>query len=102
MRQTVFLLILAVTTSLLAGLLAPASHRESRSLGWAIRAMLEMAGIAALFLVGNLALGAAIVLAIRGVSSVFVSIYMLNDVSLVALSILQGAVFFCWRRRGAG
>jgi len=28
----------------------------------------------------------------------FVSIYVLNDLSLVPLSILQGAVFFCWRR----
>jgi hypothetical protein len=26
---------------------------------------------------------------------------MLNDLSLVALSFLQGAVFFCWRRQPA-
>jgi hypothetical protein len=102
MRQTGFLLMLAVTTSLLAGFLVPEAVAGNRSLGRAVLAVLEMAGIAALFLAGNLVLGAAIVLAIRGASSVFVSIYMLNDVSLVALSILQGAVFFCWRRRGAG
>lgn len=102
MRQTGFLLLLVVTTSLLAGLLIRKPAAGSRSLGRAVLAVLEMAGIAALFLAGNLLLGAATVLAIRGASSVFVSIYMLNDVSLVALSILQGAVFFFWRRRGAG
>ncbi len=102
MRQTGFLLMLAVTTSLLAGFLVPKAVAGNRSLGRAVLAVVEMVGIAALFLAGNLVLGAAIVLAIRAASSVFVSIYMLNDISLVALSILQGAVFFCWRRRGAG
>ena len=101
MRQAGFLLMLTVTTSLLAGLLVRGPEPGSRTLGRAVAAMLEMAGIAVLFLACNLMLGAAIVLAIRSASSVFVSIYMLNDVSLVALSILRGAVFFCWRRRGA-
>jgi hypothetical protein len=44
-------------------------------------------------------LAAAIVLAIRTLSSHFVSIYVLDDLALVALSLLQGAVFFFWRRR---
>jgi hypothetical protein len=101
MWQAGFLLVLVVTTSLLAGPLAPGPAAGRRSLGRAVAAVLEMAGIAALFLACNLALGAAIVLAIRGASSVFVSIYMLSDVSLVSLSMLQGAVFFCWKRRGS-
>lgn len=101
-RQAGFLLMLAVTTSLLAALLVHGPEAGTRALGRAVAAVPEMAGIAALFLAANLALGAAVVLAIRGASSVFVSIYLLNDISLVALSIVQGAVFFCWRRRGAG
>jgi hypothetical protein len=63
---------------------------------------LELFGMSAFFLAGNLLLGLMIVLATRSVSPHFVSIYVLNDLSLVALSILQGAVFFCWRRGPAG
>ncbi len=64
----------------------------------AVRLTLELVGIATLFLLGNLALGLAMILAIRGMTPVFVSVYVLNDTALVALSALQGAVFFCWRR----
>ena len=59
---------------------------------------LELVGIATLFLLGNLALGLAIILGIRNVTPIFMSVYVLNDTALVALSALQGAVFFCWRR----
>ena len=58
-----------------------------------------LVGISVLFLVANLALGVAIILAIRTISAFFLSIYVLNDLSLVALSLLQGAIFFCWRRQ---
>lgn len=98
MWQSGFLLTLAGTTSLLAWLFTAAPRVNGRSLGHAVLLVLEMAGIAALFLAGNLVLGVAIVLMIRSVSSAFVSVYMLNDIALVALSALQGAVFFCWRR----
>lgn len=98
MWQSGLLLMLAATTSVLAALLTPALRSNQRSLARAIRLVLEMTGIAALFLVGNLVLGVTIVLAIRSLSRAFVSIYMLNDAALVALSALQGALFFCWRR----
>ena len=74
------------------------SGAERRTISGGILRALELAGISTLFLIGNLAVGLAIVLGIRNVSSWFVSVYVLNDTSLVALSALQGAVFFCWRR----
>ena len=43
------------------------------------------------FLVASLAIGLAVVLATRALSMRFVSVYILNDVSLVALSALQGS-----------
>lgn len=92
-------LLLAIATSLAVGLIARRAGPGHRGLADAVRLVLELAGISTLFLVGNLALGVAIVLAIRLLSSFFVSIYVLNDLSLVALSFLQGAVFFCWRRQ---
>ena len=97
--SSLLLLLLAIATSLAAGLVARRAGPGHRGLADAVRLVLELAGISTLFLVGNLALGVAIVLAIRLLSSFFVSIYVLNDLSLVALSFLQGAVFFCWRRR---
>jgi hypothetical protein len=93
------LLLLVIVTSLAVGLIARRAGPGHRGLADAVRLVLELAGISTLFLVGNLALGVAIVLAIRLLSSSFVSIYVLNDLSLVALSFLQAAVFFCWRRR---
>jgi hypothetical protein len=97
MGPTLLFLGLAGVTSLVAGLLMPGAKRPG--LGRAGLLALELVGMSALFLVANLLLGGAIVLAIRLVwPPQFVSIYVLNDLSLVALSILQGALFFCWRR----
>ena len=95
---SLLLLLLPVTTSLAAIRIARRAGPGHRGLADAVWLVLELAGISTLFLVANLALGVAIVLAIRTLSSFFVSIYVLNDLSLVALSFLQGAVFFCWRR----
>ena len=102
MWQSGFLLLLAATTSVLAGLLTRAPRVNGPSLGGAVLLVLEMAGLGVLFLLGNLVLGLAIVLTIRSVSPAFVSVYVLNDGSLLALSAVQGAVFVCWRRGRLG
>jgi hypothetical protein len=102
MEQGLLLLLVAGSTSLGAALAARVLGAESRGLGSAILLVLELAGISSLFLLANLALGLVIVLSLRRVSSLFLSVYVLKDASLVALSALQGAVFFCWRRREAG
>jgi hypothetical protein len=99
--SSLLLLLLPAATSVAMVLIARRAGPGHRGLGDALRLVLELAGISTLFLVANLALGVAIVLAIRTLSAFFVSIYMLNDLSLVALSFLQGAVFFCWRRQPA-
>ena len=96
MAQGVLLLLVVVMTSLVAGWAV--RRRRLRRLADAMGLTLELVGIATLFLIGNLALGLAIVLAIRSVTPIFVSVCVLNDTALVALSALQGAVFFCWRR----
>jgi hypothetical protein len=69
-----------------------------RGLGPAVRQTFEMAGLTVVFLVVNLALGLAFVLASRALSMPFVSVYILNDVTLIALSALQGVIFGWWRR----
>lgn len=91
-------LLLAATTSLVAFLIGRGAGAGHRGLARAVLLALELVGTAALFLAGNLLLGVALVLAIRSFSPVFVSIYVLDDVALIALSLFQGVVFFCWRR----
>jgi hypothetical protein len=98
MAQGGLLLLVVAMTSLAAGWIL--RTRRPGRFADAVRLTLELVGIATLFLLGNLALGLAIIFAIRSVTPVFVSVYVLNDTALVALSALQGAVFFCWRREG--
>ncbi len=99
MGSSVLLLAVAGLTSLAGGLAMRRSGVAGRGLGAALRDVLELAGFVTLFFLANLALGLAIVLGIRSVSAAFISVYWLDDVALVALSLLQGAVFFFWRGR---
>ena len=54
-------------------------------------------GLTVLFLAANLAVGGAAVLGLRVVTGGFVSVYALNDVTLVGLSALQALAFAWWR-----
>ena len=63
----------------------------------AITEMLECLGLTTVFLVGNLAVGVTLILGIRALTGRFISVYWLNDVSLVLLSFVQALVFLSWR-----
>jgi hypothetical protein len=95
-----FLLLLVSMTSIAAYLFG--RHRlglERRRLGVAVLSVLELIGLSLLFFTVNVGLGLASILAARELTSAFVSVYTLNDVSLVGLSVLQGLVFGFWRAR---
>jgi hypothetical protein len=97
------LVLLAVVTTGAAYLIGIRRLKLSgQSFGRAVLRMLELVGLTLVFFVINVAVGLAVVLAIRGPSAGFVSVYLLNDLSLVALSALPGTVFGCrwWERRG--
>ncbi len=69
----------------------------SRSrLGGAFRQMLECCGVSLAFAVANLAIGAAVIVIFRETTGTFLSLYLLDDVTLILASALQGIVFFCW------
>jgi len=72
-----------------------------RGLGWAVRQTLELVGLTLVFLIANLVIGLAIILTTRALSMRFVSVYILNDASLVALSAVQGMIWGWWRRQAA-
>jgi len=61
--------------------------------------VLECLGLAVVFLVGNLAAGVALTLGLRALTGRFISIYWLNDISVLALSLLQALVLQSWLRR---
>ena len=93
-------------SSLLAGTSAMAYVIGVRVLGLSLRGLeaavwraLELAGLTVVFLVANLAISLAFILVGRALSAEFVSVYVLNDVSLVGGSALQAVVFGCWWRR---
>jgi acetyl esterase/lipase len=64
-----------------------------------LRAGLQWIGLAAVFFGANLLVGFAALLTLRLVTSWFVSLYAVADVSIAAFSCLQAAVFHGWLAR---
>jgi hypothetical protein len=73
-----------------------------RSVGAAVAKMLECMGATLIFLAVNLALAAAIILAVRGLTGTFVSVYVADDTVWLGLSLLQGLTFQWWRKVSRG
>jgi hypothetical protein len=97
--EALFLLSLVAATS--AGALHLARRRGRRVAPGELRAAalgaLECAGLAVVFFVANLALGALLTLVVRALTPLFVSLYLSADVSLLVLSALQALVYQRWR-----
>ena len=91
---------LAVSTTLAWTL---TTGRRERRLG--IRAaglaLCEFAGLWIVLLAINLVLGIAIILAVRTATPWFISMYVLNDISLAVASGLQAFVVYWRRHRGS-
>lgn len=93
-----FLLGLVTVSSMIVGVLALRTGLSPRMAKWAGLATLEFAGLWILCLMVDLALGAAVILGLRTLTHSFVSIYVLNDVSLVVMSALQAFALYAWFR----
>jgi len=59
--------------------------------------VLDCLGLGLVFLAVNLLIGGLVVLALRLVTESFVSLYVLNDDTILALSLLQGLIVQWWR-----
>ena len=66
-------------------------------LGWAVGRALDCVGLGLVFLGLNLAVGGVLVLGLRAATGRFVSLYVLNDGTILLLSLLQGMVAQWWR-----
>ncbi|HEV8675920.1 MAG TPA: hypothetical protein VGX21_17925 [Methylomirabilota bacterium] len=96
--DSAFLAVLVGLTSVGAYLMGARGRGWSRrGLRAAVGHMLECVGLALAFFVVNLALGLAILLVARRVAGGFVSLYVVDDVTLLVLSLLQALVFAGWR-----
>jgi len=99
MRSTSFILTVVTATSLGAYHLAIRRFGLApSSLQTATLRMAEILGTALLFVTVNLAVGVATILALRAAAGWFLSVYLLNDLSLLVLSGLQALLFDSWRR----
>ena len=98
MRPLILISIVVVST--LAALVATVWSGFVPRDGWrpALGTALGLIGVSAVFFVLNLSIGVAAILLVRFFTPWFVSIYVLNDVTLVGLSLLQGLVFGVWYR----
>jgi hypothetical protein len=65
----------------------------------AVRRMLDCVGTMIIFTVGNLAVGAALILGLRVLGGRFVSLYVLGDDVWFVLSALQGLTWSLWRQK---
>jgi hypothetical protein len=90
-----FIFLLAMVTSTAACTLTkgPMSVRQ------AFRDLFEWIGTSAFFIVLNVALGAAIILLVRTLTSRFIALYDLQSLLLVVFSVAQGFIFQMWWKR---
>jgi hypothetical protein len=97
----IFMLAVAGLTSAAAYLLGVrALGLVPTRLGAALGKMLEMVGAVLTFLVADL-LVALVLVALRGVTGTFVSVYVIDDTVWLGLALLQGLVFQWWREVSA-
>jgi hypothetical protein len=93
-----FLLIAVVITSLGGYLVAVRWRgRSPATLPVALGRLLECLGAVAVFAAINLAVGAAVILGVRMFTARFVSLYLLDDVVWIIVSLVQGIAWSLWR-----
>ena len=95
-----FALLLFLLTMIFAYLLANRVRPlRIQSLVTAAGTLLEWTGLCTVFLAANLALGLLLILAIRGLTPLFISVYELENLFLLILSAAEAFVVQqCWNR----
>ncbi len=97
MEQVLVLVLSGVTSAIACGIGVRGLGLSRAGLPAAFRALLLFAGTTTVFFIANLGFGLALILAVRSLTATFLSTYLLDDVSLLGVSALQGLAFECWR-----
>ena len=91
-------LVLVVVTSCTACLVGAARFGlPLAGLRPAVRRVLECVGLSLVFLVANVLVAVVAILALRALTKASVSVYLVADEALLALSFLQGLTLAYWR-----
>jgi hypothetical protein len=91
-----FLGLVAVTTLISCAAVRMVRPVPAGSMGQAIRALVDWAGMFAIFFGANAVLGAGVILLIRGITPRFIPIYTVDNIHLLVLSAAQAFVFQKW------
>jgi hypothetical protein len=106
MAGTVILILLSLTSGLAVLVGVGPLRLPLAALPRGFGNFLECIGIGCGFMLLNLAIGILGMLALRGFLGNFISVYYVNDLVFLAVSLLQGFLFQCWRaasrERGRG
>lgn len=78
-----------------------AMRLSNRALSSAWRTLLECVCLSLVFFVLNLLVAFVWILGSRVMTGNFISFYVVSDITLLMLSLLQGAIFEFWRREAA-
>ncbi len=97
MEQSFVLVLVGLTSSAACLIGTRVLGMPARGLGRAVARMFESLGIIAVFFALNVVGGGLAILALRTLGRSFVSLYMANDLTVLALSAIQGLVFQAWR-----
>ena len=94
----ILLTVVAITTALMFWLTRIVKGVPQKSIGQTLAEVMECLGLVVIFMIGNAVLCIVIILLVRVITSTFVSLYVVADLTLVALSAFQGLVFRFWWR----
>lgn len=92
--------LVGVTSALAYGVGAFGLGLSRRALGPALAHMVDVVGLIVVFYLANVAMGALVLVTARHLAHRAVSLYMLDDLALVMLSVLQAIAFRAWRAAG--
>ena len=100
MREAFVLLLVALTSTGAWAVGARWLGLESGALGGAVGRMLESVGVIVVFFAANFVVGGLLILTARSLGPRFISLYYLDDVTVLVLSVVQGLTFQAWRDVG--
>lgn len=98
MEQVFVSVVIAITTALAYLITRRFAAVNGQSFRRALETVLECIGTCILFIGLNVALGVMLVFLIRGFTPWFIAPYVVSDLMLVVLSVVQGFVFQTWWR----
>jgi hypothetical protein len=85
-----------MSSALLAALAMRGLRLPPRALGRACSALLQLAGLWLICFFANATIGILAIIAIRSLTPTFLSIYLLDDLSVVLVSGLQAFILQAW------